>query len=95
MAASMALGRGGWQAKRRADLDLRAIARASTSHAYPVHVGLPTRREHFDQWLALFRPAAYETLPEDAACRAIAKAEHMAESFRAGLFLLDLLWKPH
>lgn len=59
------------------------------SHPYPVHVGLPIQREHFDQWLALFRPAARETLPEEAATRAISRAEHMAESFRAGLFPLD------
>jgi hemoglobin len=59
------------------------------SHPYPAHVGLPIQRDHFDQWLALFRQAALETLPEEAATRAIARAEHMAESFRAGLFPLD------
>lgn len=64
------------------------------SHPYPSHVGLPIRREHFDHWLDLFRSAARETLPEEAALRAIAKAEHMAESFRAGLLPFDPLWKP-
>ena len=44
-------------------------------------------------WI-LFRGAAHETLPEDAASRAIAKALHMAESFRAGLLPFDPLWKP-
>ncbi|WP_022982933.1 group III truncated hemoglobin [Ideonella sp. B508-1] len=58
-------------------------------HPFPVHMGLPIRREHFGQWLELFRPAARETLPEGAARAAIAKAEHMAESFRAGLFPFD------
>jgi hemoglobin len=55
-------------------------------HPYPAHVNLPIRREHFDQWLELFRPAAHETLPEEAAVRAIARAELITESFRAGLF---------
>jgi hemoglobin len=58
-------------------------------HPYPAHVGLPIKREHFEQWLNLFRPAAAETLPEEAAVRAIAKAEHIAESFRRGLFPFD------
>lgn len=58
-------------------------------HAYPAHVGLPIQREHFDQWLTLFRSAAFETLPEEFARLAIARAEHMSESFRAGLFPLD------
>ena len=65
------------------------------ANPYPAHVGLPIRREHFEQWLALFRPAARETLPPEAAERAIARAEHMTESFRAGLFPLDPLRKSH
>ena len=65
-----------------------------TSHPYPVHLGLPIRREHFGQWLDLFRPAALETLPGDAAARAIARAELMAASFRAGLFPFDPLHAP-
>ncbi len=60
-------------------------------HPYPVHIGLPIQREHFSQWLDLFRPVATETLPPEAASRAIARAEHMAESFRAGLFPFDPL----
>lgn len=58
-------------------------------HPYPAHIDLPIKREHFEQWLSLFRPAANETLPEEAAIRAIAKAEHIAESFRRGLFPFD------
>jgi hemoglobin len=55
-------------------------------HPFPAHVNLPIRHEHFDQWLDLFRPTAYETLPEEAAVRAIARAELVTSSFRAGLF---------
>ena len=58
-------------------------------HAYPAHVGLPIERQHFEQWLTVLRQAAFETLPEEYAKQAIARAEHMAESFRAGLFPLD------
>lgn len=58
-------------------------------HAYPAHVHLPIRREHFDQWLELFRGAAHETLPAKVAARAIARAELMTESFRSGLFPFD------
>lgn len=58
-------------------------------HPYPVHTGLPIKREHFGQWLDLFRPVAERTLPPEAAARAIARAEHMAESFKAGLYPFD------
>jgi hemoglobin len=58
-------------------------------HPYPAHIDLSIRREHFEQWLQLFREAAAQTLPAQAAAQAIAKAEHMAESFRAGLFPFD------
>lgn len=58
-------------------------------HAFPVHMNLPIKREHFGQWLELFREAARETLPEEAARAAIGRAEFMAESFRAGLFPFD------
>ena len=47
-------------------------------HPYPVHIGLPIHREHFEQWLALFRVAAADTLPSDSAARAVARAELMA-----------------
>lgn len=55
---------------------------------YPVHVRLPVKPEHFERWLALFRDAAVEFLPPEAAQVAIGKAEMMAASFKAGLFTL-------
>lgn len=58
-------------------------------HAYPAHVGLGIRREHFGQWLGLFRGAALATLSPQAAQMAIQRAERMTESFRAGLFPFD------
>jgi len=58
-------------------------------HPYPAHLGLSIRREHFGQWLEVFRVAAQQTLPDEAAKRAIARAEHMTESFKAGLFPFD------
>lgn len=50
------------------------------------HLRLPIELDHFDRWLTLFHQAAEETLPAEAASRAIAKARHMTESFKAGLF---------
>lgn len=58
-------------------------------HAFPAHVGLPIEREHFEQCLGVFRGAALDTLPEESAPNAIARADHMSESLRAGLFPLD------
>jgi hemoglobin len=55
---------------------------------YAVHTFLPLRPEHFDRWLALFRDAARETLPQAAAEQAIARAKLMADSFQAGMFTL-------
>jgi len=56
---------------------------------FPIHINLPIERQHFEQWLTLFRQAASETLPADAAVQAVARAEHMSQSFRAGLFPFD------
>lgn len=56
---------------------------------YRAHLGLPIRREHIGQWLALFETAAAETLPAPFAARAIAHATMVADSFRAGLFPFD------
>jgi hemoglobin len=53
---------------------------------YPLHARLPIRPEHFDRWLALFRETALEVLPPVAARRAVLRTEHMAESFKAGMF---------
>jgi hemoglobin len=58
-------------------------------HPYPAHMGLPIHREHFDQWLGLFREAARETLPPAAAQQALARAELITRSLRAGLFPFD------
>lgn len=60
-----------------------------TGHPFPVHMRLPITREHFGQWLALFREAAEEILPPETAKLAIGRAEFMAKSFRAGLFPFD------
>ncbi len=57
--------------------------------AYPAHVGLPIRPEHFERWLDLFAEAARAELPAAQASVAIDKAEHMAKSFMAGLFPLE------
>lgn len=58
-------------------------------HPYGVHTRLPLRPEHFDRWLELFRETAREVLPEEAAARAIGRAEHMAGSFKVGMFTFD------
>jgi len=55
-------------------------------HPYVAHVKLPIELEHFGIWLKLFTETANEVLPPDYAEKAIAKAHHMAESFRVGLF---------
>lgn len=53
---------------------------------YARHANLPLRPEQFDRWLAFCRQAAHETLPAAAAEKVIRLAEHMAESFKAGMF---------
>jgi hemoglobin len=55
-------------------------------HPFPAHMHLPIKLAHFDRWLALFNTAADETLPPDAAQKAKARAAHMTESFRVGIF---------
>lgn len=50
------------------------------------HMRLPIELEHFSRWLSLFSETAREVLPAPAAQLAIAKANHMTESFKAGLF---------
>ncbi len=57
-----------------------------SGHPFVHHVKLPIELEHFGIWLKLFTETANETLPPEYAEKAIAKANHMAESFRAGLF---------
>lgn len=58
-------------------------------HPFPVHLSLPIQRQHFDQWLELFRQTTAEALPPEAAAQAVQRAEHMAKSFKAGLFPFD------
>ena len=53
---------------------------------YPLHARLPLQPEHIERWLTIFRETALESLPLEAAHKAIAQAEHMAESFKAGMF---------
>ncbi|MGB8279036.1 MAG: group III truncated hemoglobin [Methylovirgula sp.] len=55
-------------------------------HPFPLHTNLPVEPEHFERWLALFAEAAETCLPPDLAEKAMAKANHMAESFKAGIF---------
>lgn len=53
---------------------------------FGVHVNLPVEPEHFARWLELFIETAKETLPEQLASAAIARAEHMTQCFQSGLF---------
>ena len=53
---------------------------------YPIHARLPLKIEQFDVWLQHFRQTANEVLPVEAAAMAIERAEHMAESFKIGMF---------
>ncbi len=55
-------------------------------HPFPLHTKLPIEPEHFDRWLALFTLATETHLPPELAEKAMAKARHMAESFKAGIF---------
>lgn len=67
----------------------RALLNTDRYHgsSYPLHARLPIRIEHFDTWLMFFRQTAKEVLPPEAAERAIGRAEHMAESFKVGMFM--------
>ena len=53
---------------------------------FPAHMNLPVELEHFDRWLELFERSARATLPADLCDKAIAKAQHMSTSFKAGIF---------
>jgi hemoglobin len=59
--------------------------------AYPAHVNLPIRPEHFDRWLAIFAEAATAELAPAQAVQAIDKARHMTRSFMAGMFPFERL----
>ena len=56
-----------------------------TGTAYAPHVGLPIEEHHFGRWLTALDRAAKETLPPALAERAMARARHMAVSFKTGL----------
>lgn len=53
---------------------------------FVLHRNLPVELEHFDRWLSLFETTVRSTLPPHHAEKALAKARHMAESFKAGIF---------
>ncbi|OAN44806.1 hypothetical protein A6A04_08300 [Paramagnetospirillum marisnigri] len=55
-------------------------------NVFSSHMRLPVEPEHFDQWLEVFQQAAGETLPPPLARSAIARARHMTDSIRVGLF---------
>jgi hemoglobin len=57
-----------------------------SGHPFVHHVKLPIELEHFDIWLGLFAEIVNEGLPAEYAQKAIAKAHHMADSFRVGMF---------
>ncbi|HTV34612.1 MAG TPA: group III truncated hemoglobin [Methylocella sp.] len=56
------------------------------SSPFPLHRPLPVEPEHFTRWLELFEETTSATLPPPHAAKAQAKARHMAESFKAGIF---------
>lgn len=53
---------------------------------FPPHIRLPIEPPYFERWLDHFKITAEECLPVSARARALAKARHMTESFRVGLF---------
>lgn len=55
-------------------------------HPFRPHLHLPIEPGDFERWLRAFRAAAEETLPPRTAPLAIARAEHMSQSFKVGLF---------
>lgn len=92
-----------WEIHLRIIVDFwsRTLLGTDRYHGYPyqVHAQLPLKPEHFDRWLELFRQAAAEVLPATDAARAVGRAEHMAESFKAGMFSFPAyhgpkIWKP-
>jgi len=53
---------------------------------FMLHAVLPLEPEQFDRWLDLFRETAEAVLPAPYAAKALAKAAHMSESIKAGMF---------
>lgn len=58
------------------------------------HAKHPIEPGHFDIWLKLFKQATAETLPAPLAAQAMAKADMMARSLKAGLFTLPARKPP-
>jgi hemoglobin len=79
-----------WESHHRDVIDFWSRVLLGTTRyrgtPYAARHHLPLTREHFKRWLTCFRQAADQTLPADAARRAIARAEHMSEAFMAGMF---------
>jgi hemoglobin len=79
-----------WDSHHRvvADFWSHALLNTDRYHGspYQMHARLPLRIEHFDSWLTHFRRIAREVLPTIAAEKVIGRAEHMAESFKLGMF---------
>jgi hemoglobin len=62
---------------------------------FVLHRNLPIEVEHFERWLALFEETVNGTLPVEYSAKALAKARHMAESFKVGIFpFVDKDGKP-
>jgi hemoglobin len=66
-----------------------------TGSPFVLHRNLPVELEHFDRWLTLFETTVRSNLPAPHAEKALVKARHMAESFKAGIFpLVDKSGRP-
>lgn len=54
----------------------------------PVHAALPgIEAQHFERWLGLFREAARDCCPPDAAAAFIDRSERIAQSLKLGMAL--------
>jgi len=62
---------------------------------FVLHRNLPIEVKHFERWLGLFEETVNGTLPAEYSAEALAKARHMAESFKVGIFpFVDKDGKP-
>lgn len=67
-----------------------SVARRAQSYRgnpMAAHQRQPVRAEHFDRWLALWRPTCAEVLDEQAAALMIDYAERIGQSLKLGLGL--------
>ncbi|MFZ9502519.1 MAG: group III truncated hemoglobin [Beijerinckiaceae bacterium] len=78
-----------WDAHIRTMQDFwsRAILGTERYNGQPFqpHVGLGVRSEHFDRWLALWKQAAEETMPEPLAEHVVGMASNMSHCWGAAL----------